>query len=714
MNITDDPIEILHNRVTLQLKMSIFFRVMATAHHLLRRKMTDPETRNHGSLPLISAPLKDKTQKKKAGEIQHLTKLPSIYIPSVPVSRSPNLKIQLTDFIGNRPDSYKGETIHDSDLKVNIIARDKAIQLLQQYNEIVGGNENLAVKNLPPIKVSIRPSGADLGFKKDKMSKKIPVFTEGISSISKRQEPSFTVPKENVIRANLPRNVVVAQKKNKFTFGVKNNKKHRKDDKGELPQFKQMKKLGLDSMPSVDMGRYLNKSQMMQESVNLRSGIKGAYFKSPRKGDDKIEEENQTNGQRGYESDRTRVLSKKTYPQSTSRSESKLSVVSVGDSLGPSYFSNRRNQKGEFSLFDARMHNEAHRMRYQPRDPSIYGVCSLAPIHVGGPLQRVGTLDPILQGPQKSNKSLKGPKKKSQKGKRKDAYSDIGPWQSDVIIPTEFQKENGELLPVANEVLEDTDYSETMSYQRELLFRKNMTSPTGSESTMTTHTHIANPPPSYVSSNDDDYSRQFDNPRAMLQIQEEQSNLTLENVEAHNRDMEINSIATSNSIMRRRKDGRRSRVKPEPKIVNLEIEGEKSGRTSVIEDGLFLTIPSVSVDLEKRPPHTVKAEVDRNINDSRATCYSTRSDNDNPKLAVKNIRFHNDHIQIPDTNVVTPEINVTSDNSDTEIILKANNDDSKENLARVDTEEEFKKFTMSNKTMQFISPLQVIDNAKRH
>jgi hypothetical protein len=686
---------------------------MAAVQHLLRRKMTDPETRSHGSLPLIGGPLKDKTSKKRVEEIEQLTKLPSIYIPSVPVARSPNLKIQLTDFIGSRPSSYKVETTHDSDLKVNIIARDKAIQLLQQYNEIVGGNENLAVKNLPPIKVSIRPSGADLGFKKDKMSRKIPVFTEGISSISKRQEPSFTVPKENVIRANLPRNVVVAQKKNQFTFGVKNNKKHRRDEKGEFPQFKQMRKLGLDSMPSVDVGRYLNKSQMMQESVNLRNGVKGGYFKSPRKVEEKIEEENQTNVQKRYETNRTRILSKKTYPQSTSRSESKLSVVSVGDSLGPSYFSNRKNMKGELP-HDSRMPNEAHRMRYQPRDPSVYGVCSLAPIRVGGTLQRVGTLDPILQGPQKSHKSLKAPKKKSQKGKRKDAYSDIGPWQSDVIIPTEFQNEHGELLPVANEGLEFTDYSETMSYQKELLFRKNMTSPSGSESTMTTHTHMVNPPPSYVSSNDDEYTRQFDNPRAMLQIQEEQSNLTLENVEAHNRDLEINSIATSNSIMRRRRDGRRSRVKPEPKILNLEIEGEKSGRTSVIEDGLFLTIPSVSVDMERRPPHAVKAEVDRNINDSRATCYSMRSDVDNPKLAVKNIRFHKDHNQISDTNVVTPEINVTSDTSDTEIILKASNDDSKEALARMDTEEEFKKFTMSSKTMQFISPLQVIDNAKRH
>ncbi|XP_062572847.1 uncharacterized protein LOC134234817 [Saccostrea cucullata] len=684
---------------------------MATFQHLPREKMANPGHRNHGSLPLISAPIKEIPQKEEAEDTQRLTKLPSIYIPSVPVSRSPNLKIQLTDFIGSRPNSLKGERNPESDLKVNIIARDKAIQLLQQYNEIVRGDDNLAVKNLPPIKVSIRPSGADLGFKKDKMSKKLPVFTEGISSISKKQEPSFTVPKESVIRANLPRNVIVAQKKNQFTFGIKNNKKHRKDDKGENVQFKQMRKLGLDNMPSVDMGRYLNKSQMVQESVNLRSGVKGGYFKSPRKSEDRSEAPNQTNAQKGTE--RTRILSKKNYPQATPRSESKLSVVSLGNSLGPSYFlSNRRNLKNESPHYDPRLLHDSQRMKYQPRDPSVFGVCSLAPIHVGGPYQRIGTLDPVLPGPQKSNKSLKGPKKKSQKGKRKDAYSDIGPWQNDLIIPTEFQNENGELLQVAKEEHEFIDNSETMSYQRELLYRKNMTSPTGSESTMTTQTHMVNPPPSYVSSNDDEYYRQFDNPRAMLQIQEERSNLTLDNVEAHNREMnEINSVATSNSMVRRKKDGRRSRVKPEPKIVNLEIEGEKSGRNSVIEDGLFLTIPSINPDKERRPP---RAEVDRSHDDSQATWYSTRSEYDNPKLAVKNIQLYNDQNTVPNTNVVTPEINVTSDNSDTEIILKASHEGSRENLERLNTEEEFKKFTMSSKTMHFISPLQVIDNAKRH
>lgn len=683
---------------------------MATVHHLSRRKMADHGDYNNGSLPLINAPIKE-TQKSEKAEKEHqqLTKLPSIYIPTVPVSRSPNLTIQLTDFLKSPPNTIQGDKHREPDLKVNIIARDKAIQLLQQYNDIVGGDENLAVKNLPPIKVSIRPSGADLGFKKEKMSKKPSVFTEGISSISKKQEPFFTVPKESIIRANLPRSVVVAQKKNQFTFGVK-NKKQKKDDKGEQLHFKQMKKLGLDSMPAVDMGRYLSKSHMMKESVSLRSGIKGGYFKSPRKNEDRSEDDNHTT--RGYETDRPRIVSKKTYPQITSRSESKVSVISLGDSLGPSYLTKtRRNMKNEFPFYDLHGQNEALKMKYPSRDPSVFGVCSLAPIHVGGQLQRVGTLDPTLQGPQRSNKSLKG-KKKSTKGKKRETHSDLGPWQNEVIIPTEFQNETGELLRMGEEGHVYSEYSDTMSYQRELLLRKNMASPTGSESTMTTHTQMVNPPPSYVSSNDDEYFRQFDNHRAMLQIKEERSNLTLENVEAHNREMlEVNSV--TNSFVRKKKEGRKGRAKPEPKIVNLEIDGEKSRQTSVIEDGLFLTVPSVNQDKERRP-HLVKPDIDRHHNEPEVSWHSTRSENDNVKVAVKNIQLYNDQNQNIDSNIATPEINVTSDSSDTEIILKATGGGSKENLARADTEEEFKKFTMSSKTMHFISPLQVIDNAKRH
>lgn len=703
--------EILHSEY---LHICILFsRIMATVQPISRRKMADPGRHVNGSLPLINAPIKENSQAEKVDKSQGLTKLPSIYIPSVPVSRSPNLTIQLSDFMKSRPGSLQGERQPEPDLKVNIIARDKAIQLLQQYNDIVGGEENLAVKNLPPIKVSIRPSGADLGFKKDRMSKKPAVFTEGISSISKKLEPSFTVPRESIIRANLPRNIVVAQKKNQFTFGVK-NKKQKKDEKNEQPHFKQMRKLGLDSMPSVDVGRYLTKTNMVQESVNLRSGVKGGYFKSPRKGDDKTDDENSNLSKKGYETERPRMLSRKTYPQISSRSESKMSVISLGDSLGPSYFTqNRRNLKHEFPLHNLHNLNEAHRLKYPPRDPSVFGVCLLAPIHVGGTLQRVGTLDPTLPGPQKSNKSLKGPRKKSQKGKKRNAQSDLGPWHSDLIIPTEFQTESGELLLMNNDVNEHSEYTETLSYQRELLHRKNMASPTGSESTMTTQTHIVNPPPSYVSSNDDEYPRPFDNPRAMLQIKEERSNLTLENVEAHNREMnEVNSIATTNSFVRKKKEGRKGKVKPEAKIVNLEIGGDKNGRTSVIEDGLFLTVPSVSHDKEKRP-NLLKPEVDPNPSDPEVTWYSTRSD-DNPKVAVKNIQFYNDQNLCPETNIITPEINVTSDGSDTEIILKAHGSESKENLTRADTEEEFKKFTMSSKTMHFISPLQVIDNAKRH
>lgn len=72
-----------------------------------------------------------------------------------------------------------------------------------------------------------------------------------------------------------------------------------------------MKKLGFDSMLVVDMGRYFSKFYMMKESFNLCSGIKGGYFKSLRKNDDRLEDDYYI--VRGYEIDRLRILLKKIY-----------------------------------------------------------------------------------------------------------------------------------------------------------------------------------------------------------------------------------------------------------------------------------------------------------------------------------------------------------------------------------------------------------------
>lgn len=49
----------------------------------------------------------------------------------------------------------------------------------------------------------------------------------------------------------------------------------------------------------------------MKESFNLCSGIKGGYFKSLRKNDDRLEDDNYII--RGYEIDRLRILLKKIY-----------------------------------------------------------------------------------------------------------------------------------------------------------------------------------------------------------------------------------------------------------------------------------------------------------------------------------------------------------------------------------------------------------------
>ncbi|KAK3097924.1 hypothetical protein FSP39_014519 [Pinctada imbricata] len=578
-----------------------------------------------------------------------------------------------------------------------------------------------------------------------KSRRKNQVFTEGISSISKRPDPSFAISKDNVIRANLPNSVTVAQKKNQFTFGIRPSKVHKKykelDD--GVPKFKQIRMLGLDNLPAVDMSRYVSRQKMVQASIDYRNGVKGNYMKSPRRLDP-IKGDNQRSysrtGQstaRSLKSQMSGILSERTV---ISGLEHKVHVVSLGESLNNKFLEPPSRKKGLHPPIDIKQDGEEN-LRFYSKDPSVYGVCALAPIRVGPPVQN---LDEILLRPSQSLKgSRKGTRKKSK------AKSDTGP----IRIPTQYpESTDPSSTEGKNEVRSDT----IPSYQHEVLYRKRAPSPIESSSTHTTNPHIPNPPPSYSSSTD----HAVDFVRNMTQIEEEKSTLERDRSSTEQKDCLVPDDSTtdqyefriakieplpdivfekvkeemppvtytSNSVARRRlSDGRHSRAKEaivgNTLSLNL-MESERRPSMGFVREGIHLSLPSVEMDVmsEKRPPmrdnrsEVSEYTVGRRNMDSQATWYSSKSDaRESQKLSVRNLQLF-DHITTkedpsasnirgssefsgPETSVFQTEVNSSQVDA--------------EQLVRQSTEEEFKKFTVSSKSLQFISPLKVIENAKR-
>ena len=656
------------------------------------------EVSGNPSLPevtIVKRPTKGPTkQDARKGE-----KLPSIRIPLAPVSKTKN---QLEDFLDDRSGTFRGQPNAEAHFKVNILARDKAIQLLQQYNEIVSDNDSLAVKNVPPVKLSIRTFENKPVPRLDKNAKKAPVFTEGISSISKVPEPSFMVPKETVVRANLPNSVSVAQKKDKFSFGIKPLAKKSKDSDINTPRYKQMRILGLENLPHVEMGKFMSRHKLLQASVDYRSGVRGGYMKVPRKLDAIKLDERRTRKPANYSSD---FAADEATLQEIKEMENKLHVVSIGDS-----FANKLREdpvrKGLPSLDD----------RFKPysKDKRLLGASPVAQMRFEPQYE---SLQEYKIKPARSVRSRKITKKYS----KSRAQSDLSPFPNDSIripIPNTEDSSSGNF---ANGNLRERSDS-VPSYQQEVILRKMMNSPSDTASTITNITGLANPPPSYTSSNENQVDLEI--VRNMTQIVEEQSNLEPERAAIADKTLpkipsdmfraeRPPSFSTSNSVARcRLSDGRRSR--------NKELKADDQRRPPAVnskKDGLHLSIPVVEMDAisERRPPmRDLRSELSdktpaRRYTDSQATWYST--DTEPQRLTVKNLQLFEQMLGTDHKQSDMPEVNVMAQHQ-AEAGIQGSPTDT-ENLIRQSTEDEFKKFTVSSKSLQFISPLKVIENAKR-
>jgi hypothetical protein len=148
-------------------------------------------------------------------------------------------------------------------VKVDYLPRGAALDILHQYNAIVSRNHSLRTRSLPPIQISIRPTGAkdstkrvtrrhrtgSLNFdllSRQKQSNEQLVFTEGISSISKKQDPSFSMRTKHIHKSNLPDTVRLARENSRIAFGLTNMKLSKKE-LPPTPRFRPMKTFGLES-----------------------------------------------------------------------------------------------------------------------------------------------------------------------------------------------------------------------------------------------------------------------------------------------------------------------------------------------------------------------------------------------------------------------------------------------------------------------------------
>ncbi|XP_033740257.1 uncharacterized protein LOC117327408 isoform X2 [Pecten maximus] len=609
-------------------------------------------------------------------------------------------------------------------VKINYLARDKALSILQQYNSIVADDTSLAVRNLPPVKVSIRAKGTKADRRQsDKAAANkptAPVFTEGISSISTRQGPSFLVSKESVLRANLPDDVSLAQHNNQFAFNIKQKRRKpvAKDGVG-TPQYKQIKMLGFDHLPPIDLGEYMRKQLLQKKGVKKGEGQhsdmsgRSSYGHPPIRRLDRpsvgssvsATPDTYRSGQKALKTSlkakvdtrlkrKTPTKVSPTYNGSNYRGD-RLNIVSIGQKQSglQDISSPRRFVPGTYPQYDwrARVHEEYRRLKFVPVDSSLNGVCSLAPIKVG------------LH------------------------HQDLPPLNFTDDVPKRFSSYDGVRRIFRDDVIGER--LNPLNYRRNLYNRAmGRTTSANSTSTSTSNSNnVINPPPSFVSSSDEEALPKPAEPiREMQPLKEESPSVVGEQVagptptskaiDSLKKKKENSPVLTPREIVEK---NRVVKPKKQPSVGNvvtlgtdLAPNGSESKGLGVPTGGTgslspsggngFLSLPIVHLMNEGRPPMNGgcegKAKQSREEEDSM---YSDPSgDSGSQKVTVHTVQLMPDQIPArPNVTSVTPVISVTSDSGVNEPVVfrDSDSDDSFGAYSR--------KMALASKNVQFVSPL---------
>ena len=253
---------------------------------------------------------------------------------------------------------------------------------IKQYTGIASDDESLTYRSLPPIKLSFKqskskfmesPRGDTSSVFQPSYSIKTNreghhVFTEGISKISTTPNPTFALKNIKVPYSNLPDNVSIHKEKNKFALGVK---QENKKAVCKSPYRLSDRPMGY---ASADLIHHLGIAKRKQ-----KTGIKNS---------ENFKENLVSNGNQGFEcklapiddatskefvfdypyAGRFEPAAEPLVPENTVRNsksptkaanaqcrERSVSVVSIGDSVTPTFFDRaKRKTRKLYPMYDAK------------------------------------------------------------------------------------------------------------------------------------------------------------------------------------------------------------------------------------------------------------------------------------------------------------------------------------------------------------------------
>ncbi|XP_041354467.1 uncharacterized protein LOC121372243 [Gigantopelta aegis] len=137
-------------------------------------------------------------------------------------------------FVGNKPASviHSKKATH---VKVPSFSGDVSVELIQQYGRGSSRESGDHANTFPQIKGARGPGDrlhqsrekcTSLSLERVELQGKT-IFTEGLSSISRRNEPLLVFHRKDIHGANMPETVKVARERSKVVFGVRNYEIHR-------------------------------------------------------------------------------------------------------------------------------------------------------------------------------------------------------------------------------------------------------------------------------------------------------------------------------------------------------------------------------------------------------------------------------------------------------------------------------------------------------
>lgn len=258
-----------------------------------------------------------------------------------------------------------------------------SLELLNQYNDIIGADDSLSFKRLPPVKLSYQPTKKFMESPRADVSSRIirphltmktyspghHIFTEGISKNSEIASPTFALNKVGVPYSNLPDSIAVYKEKDKFAFGVTKREEYDKSPYRLTPKPLVFGHGQLITdihnkivIPTTDADADSLESPTKSPD-KLRTGRTPAYIKSNVVKLEPLPDRDNREGSSGEMTlcrsstfagtDKKNSLKTNESWETKHGRERKLSVISIGDSVEADFFSKgHRETRQLYPMYD--------------------------------------------------------------------------------------------------------------------------------------------------------------------------------------------------------------------------------------------------------------------------------------------------------------------------------------------------------------------------